>query len=88
MRCGTPVVASNAGSLPEVLGDAALLVDPEDTLSLADAIGSLIKDPSRHAEMAARGLRRAARYTWERTAEQTRDVYRRVVREYGRSNCR
>ena len=88
MRCGTPVVASNAGSLPEVLGDAALFVDPEDTLSLADAIGSLIKDPSRHAEMAARGLRRAARYTWERTAEQTRDVYRRVVREYGRSNCR
>jgi glycosyltransferase involved in cell wall biosynthesis len=88
MRCGTPVVASNAGSLPEVLGDAALLVDPKDTLGLADAIGRLIENPSLHAEMAARGSKRAAYYTWERTAEQTRDVYQRVVREYGRSTSR
>ncbi len=81
MRCGTPVVASNAGSLPEVLGDAALLVDPKDSLGLADAVGALMQNPSLHAEMAARGLKRAGQYTWDRTAEQTRGVYQRVMQE-------
>ena len=84
MRCGTPVVASNAGSLPEVLGGAALLVDPKDSLGLADALETLMQNPSLHAEMAARGLKRAGQYTWDRTAEQTRDVYQRVMKECGR----
>jgi len=82
MRCGTPVVASNAGSLPEVLGDAALLIDPKDPLSLADAIVGLVQNASLHAEMATRGLKRVAHYTWDRTAERTREVYERVAREH------
>jgi glycosyltransferase involved in cell wall biosynthesis len=81
MRCGTPVVASNAGSLPEVLGDAALFVDPRNPVGLADALGSVMQNTSLHAEMAARGLKRAAIYTWDRAADQTRSLYQRVVQE-------
>jgi glycosyltransferase involved in cell wall biosynthesis len=81
MRCGIPVVASNAGSLPEVLGDAALFIDPKEARSLADAIDRLLRYPVLRAEMAARGMKRAALYTWERTAEETRNVYRRIVLE-------
>jgi glycosyltransferase involved in cell wall biosynthesis len=86
MRCGTPVVASNAGSLPEVLGEAALFVDPTDVPDLAGAIGRLMQDESLRAEMVARGLKRAACYTWERTAEQTIDVYKRIIRQCAESN--
>ena len=86
MRCGTPVVASKAGSLPEVLADAALLVQPEDSLALADALSGLIWNPDLHAEMSVRGVKRASTYTWERTAEQTLNVYQQILREQGPSN--
>ena len=76
MACGTPVVASTAGALPEVLGDAALLVDPTDEHALAEAIRAAFERP---AELRQRGLARAARYSWHRAAEQTWQVYQQVV---------
>jgi glycosyltransferase involved in cell wall biosynthesis len=72
MACGTPVVASTAGALPEVLGDAALLVDPYDEEALAGALEAAVAD---RGELRRRGLQRAAHFTWERAAEQTWQVY-------------
>jgi glycosyltransferase involved in cell wall biosynthesis len=76
MACGTPVVAAAAGSLPEVLGDAASLVAPEDHAGLAAAVAEVLADPERWR---ARGRERASRYRWERCAEQTAAVYRAVT---------
>jgi glycosyltransferase involved in cell wall biosynthesis len=72
MACGTPVVASTAGALPEVLGDAALLVEPHDVDALSQALAAAAQD---HGELRRRGLARAAEFTWARTAEQTWQVY-------------
>jgi glycosyltransferase involved in cell wall biosynthesis len=72
MACGTPVVASTAGALPEVLGDAALLVDPRDENALADALQMAVHDDG---TLRRRGLERASHYTWQRTAFETWQVY-------------
>lgn len=69
--CGTPVLASNVSSLPEVVGDAGLLVDPYDVGSIRDAIVRLAQDAELRADLRERGLRHAAGWTWERTARQT-----------------
>lgn len=76
MACGTPVVCSRAASLPEVVGDAALLVDPSDIDALAGAIRSMLSDESLRNDFREKGLKRAARFTWERTAMETIQVYR------------
>lgn len=76
MACGTPVVCSNASSLPEVVGDAALLADPLDTDALAAAIAHALRDESLRQELRARGLARARLFTWEATARQTLAAYR------------
>ncbi len=68
MACGTPVICSNTTSVPEVAGDAALLVDPEDTRAIADALCTLWRDPALAAELRRRGLERAQRFTWRRTS--------------------
>ena len=72
MACGTPVVASNAGALPEVLGDAALLVDPCDEDALAEALRAAATDDG---TLRRRGLARAAPYSWQRAATETWQVY-------------
>ncbi len=69
MACGTPVVCSNTTSLPEVVGDAALLIDPEQPGSLTEALGKVNDEPTRR-ELARRGLERAQAFTWESTARQ------------------
>jgi alpha-1,3-rhamnosyl/mannosyltransferase len=79
MACGVPVVCSNTSSLPEVAGDAALLVDPTDIRALAAAMERALTDEHLRAEMRARGLERARRFTWEEAARRTLDVYRRVL---------
>ncbi len=79
MACGTPVVTTTGGSLPEVAGDAALLVDPTDVDALTDALGHLLHDRALRDECRERGLARARAFTWERTARETRDVYRRLL---------
>lgn len=68
MALGVPVVASNRGALPEVVGDAGALVSPDDARGLAAAIESVLGDPARAAAMAERGLARAAGFTWDRAA--------------------
>jgi glycosyltransferase involved in cell wall biosynthesis len=78
MACGTPVVTSNTTSLPEVVGDAALTVDPRDAGALAAAIAEVLTSPERRAELIQRGLARAQQFSWERTAEETVAVYEEV----------
>lgn len=78
MACGTPVVASRTSSLPEVVGDAALLVDPEDTGAIADAIRRLFGDERMRNDLRERGLIRAKLFSWERTARAVQTVCRRA----------
>jgi glycosyltransferase involved in cell wall biosynthesis len=68
MACGTPVVASRAGSLPEVVGDAGLYFDPTDIGSMARAIFSILSDHDERAALARRARERAGLFTWERSA--------------------
>ena len=76
MAVGTPVVASTASCLPEVLGDAALLVSPDDLAGLIAAVEAALSRPELRERLVESGRRRAAGYTWERCAEQTVAVYR------------
>jgi glycosyltransferase involved in cell wall biosynthesis len=76
MACGTPVVSSNAASLPEVAGDAALLLDPLDEEAWTHELARALNEPGLRRELAGRGLDRARRFTWGRAAEQTARVYR------------
>jgi glycosyltransferase involved in cell wall biosynthesis len=76
MACGCPVACSNAASLPEVVGDAARLFDPNDPDAIADAVRDVLAEPD---EWRRRGLERAGRFTWERTALAHEDVYRELL---------
>jgi glycosyltransferase involved in cell wall biosynthesis len=78
MACGTPVLTANTSSLPEVAGDAAVLVDPADTAAISEGLGALLDSPERRQELARRGIERAAGYRWSRVAERTIEVYRRA----------
>ncbi len=79
MACGTPVICSNRSSLPEVAGDAAVLVDPDDIEGLTGAIVSVLTDSDRSDRLRVKGLQRAALYSWRRTAEETLEVYKKAV---------
>jgi glycosyltransferase involved in cell wall biosynthesis len=80
MVCGTPAVASNASSIPEIGGDAALYFDPLDVEAIVDAIRRLLRDISLRDEMRERGLARAARFSWQQAAAETRAVYDAVIK--------
>ena len=75
MACGTPVLTSNRSSLPEVVGDAALLVDPDDRGQLADALARIAGDAALRADLRERGMQQARRYSWDETARLTVKVY-------------
>jgi len=79
MACGTPVVASNRGALPETCGDAALLVDPDDQRALADAVLTAATDEGERARLRAAGRARAAQFSWDRTARETDAAIARVA---------
>jgi glycosyltransferase involved in cell wall biosynthesis len=79
MACGIPVVCSNAASLPEVVGDAAVTVDPYDVEGLAEAMHRVLTDADLREELREKGLERAKQFTWERTARETVAVYREVA---------
>jgi glycosyltransferase involved in cell wall biosynthesis len=79
MACGVPVVCTNSSSLPEVVGDAALLVPPNEAESLAAAMLHVLEDHELQAKMRFSGLEQAARFTWEKTAEATLRVYERLL---------
>lgn len=74
MACGTPVVVGKTAAMPEVVGDAGLLVDPEDTGAIANAILRLLTQDPLRKELIARGLARATEFSWERTARQVLTV--------------
>jgi glycosyltransferase involved in cell wall biosynthesis len=79
MACGVPVVTTTGGSLPEVAGDAATLIEPGDADALAAAIAKLTADPAARQDAADRGLRRAAGFTWARCADLTAAAYSRAL---------
>lgn len=85
MGAGVPVLTSGVSSLPEVAGDAALLVDPEDVSSVAEALRRLLREPRLREELAARGRARAARFSWDAAAAHTLETYRRAAGEPKRS---
>jgi len=80
MACGTPVAASRAGSLPEVGGDAALYAPPDDADAWAAALRRIVDDTALRERLAAAGIERAARFTWEASAERHVEVFRAVAR--------
>ena len=84
MAVGTPVLASRAASIPEVIGEAGVLLDPDDPGRWADAIVGVVTDAVLRARLRTDGLARAAMFTWQRTARITLDVYQRVAEAYGR----
>ena len=74
MACGTPVVASDTTSLPEIVGDAGLLCPPGDAQAFADALRRVLDDSALAGDLRARGLARAAEFTWDRTARALADA--------------
>ena len=79
MACGAPVVAANRASIPEVVGDAGILVDPTDPDALADAIERVVLNPQVASDMRGRGLARARDFTWDRCAQHTIAAYRAAI---------
>ena len=79
MACGTPVVTSNVSSLPEVVGDAAVLVDPYSPRAIADGILTVLHSAHLRADMRARGFARVKAYSWERSVARVREVYEEVA---------
>lgn len=75
MACGVPTVSSDRASLPEVVGDAGVLVDPDDPAAMAEAVEALLSSRALRDETVARGRERAGKFTWARCAEQTVDAY-------------
>lgn len=87
LACGTPTITSNVSSLPEVAGDAALLVDPYDTEALVHAMTRLLREPELRARLSEAGVSQAKQFPWSRTAAETVAVYRAALsaaRERGR----
>ena len=80
MACGAPVIASNIATFQETLGSAAQLVAPNDVEALARSIVEILGDEDRRRALSRRGLEQAAKFSWERTAQLTLDVYREVLR--------
>ncbi len=81
MACGTPTIVANTSSMPEVVGDAGLFVDPSDWEEIAVAIHRLLTDRELHEELSQKGLQRASIFSWRRVAAKTLAVYR-MVRDH------
>ncbi len=80
MACGTPVITSAISSLPEIVGDAGLLVPPGDEQALSDAIFETLSNQTLQKQLATKGIQRASLFTWERTAQETLRVYESVLK--------
>lgn len=78
MASGLPVVTSNRGSLPEVVGDAGILIDPDDHEAMAKSIESILKNPQLGSRLREAGLKRSRLFTWQKTAKETLEIYRKV----------
>ena len=86
MQCGTPVIVGNRTSLPEVVADAGLLVDPFEVGEIAAALARVIDNPDLRQELRVKGLQRASEFTWQATARRTLEVYEQVASRQGLSN--
>jgi glycosyltransferase involved in cell wall biosynthesis len=85
MACGLPVISTTGGALPEVVGDAGLLVSPADPDSLAEAVLELLDNPNRAREIGQAGYERVHRsFTWQKAAQKTVEAYRETIRDHGR----
>jgi glycosyltransferase involved in cell wall biosynthesis len=84
MRVGTPVIASNRSSQPEVVGDAGLLVDPEDSMAIAEAMRRLAGDPALRADLSARGQERVRRFDWQHQAQGMLEIYTNGAKKHKR----
>jgi len=78
MASGTPVITSNVSSLPEVVGDAALMIDPYEPEAIADAMQRVLSDAALRADLSRRGLARAREFSWERSIARVREIYEEV----------
>jgi glycosyltransferase involved in cell wall biosynthesis len=83
MQCGTPVITGNRTSLPEVVGEAGMLVDPFSEAEIAQALAKIIKDPGYRDELRVKGIERARIFDWKRTAQLTLEAYRRAAESAG-----
>jgi len=81
LQCGTPAVVANRASLPEVVGEAGLLINPEDPQTLAAACQQLAQDARLRAQLRDLGLAQAARFSWDKMARETLAVYQHVLGE-------
>ena len=79
MACGTPVIASNSSSIPEAVGEAGLLFDPNDVESLTNQMTAVLTDATLHSKLHQQGLEQAQRFSWERAGRETAAVYRRAL---------
>ena len=79
MQCGTPVIASNTTSLPEVVGDPGILVDPKDEDSLCQAMLDILSNAALCQELSRKGLERAAPFSWAKCAADTVQVYKTAI---------
>jgi glycosyltransferase involved in cell wall biosynthesis len=81
MTLGAPVITSNSSSLPEVTGDGALLINPNDSMELADAMLNLIRDRVLRDNLIFKGKDQASKFSWEKTAQATLNVYRSLLNQ-------
>jgi len=85
MACGVPVISTTGGALPEVVGDAGILVPPADPGALAKAVTGLLDNPDQAEKLGFAGYKRVQKlFTWEKAAEKTVEAYREVIRDHGR----
>lgn len=79
MACGTPVITSNVSSMPEVVGDSGMLVDPNSSQAIAHAVLDLYKNPPLYTDLVEKGLTRVKPFTWQNTAEQVATIYEKLL---------
>jgi glycosyltransferase involved in cell wall biosynthesis len=80
LACGVPVIGSNASSVPEIVGDAGVLVDPQDARAMAGALIAVCTEDPLHDELSKRALRQAGKFSWEKCARETAEAYESVIR--------
>jgi glycosyltransferase involved in cell wall biosynthesis len=83
MACGTPTISSNVTSMPEILGDDAIYIDPHNVDDMAEKLLNLIEDENLQEEMALKGLKRSAMYSWKRTAVETIQILTKIAKQQG-----
>ncbi|GAH45643.1 unnamed protein product, partial [marine sediment metagenome] len=83
MACGTPVITSNSSSLPEIVSDAGIMVDPKDIDALAEAMKKVLLDEELRKSIISKGLERARMFSWRKSAEETLKICKTVYRKIG-----